>query len=217
MTEQNRDVVVARLIKACLIAVIRTSKAEQVMPVCEALLAGGITALEITLTTPKAIELIGEGCHKFADRALIGAGSVLDGESCRAVIQVGAQFVVSPISKPAIAQVAHEQNRPVMLGAYTPTEAQLAYEMGADFIKLFPADKLGPSYIKALRAPMPHLRIVPTGGVDLKTAADFLKAGCPALGVGSSLVASDLVSTGNWAGLTSLAAQFVKVVSQARG
>ena len=107
MIEQKRDVVVARLIKSCLVAVIRCSKAEQVMPVCEALLAGGITALEITLTTPKAVELIGQAAHQFGDRALVGAGSVLNGESCREVIQAGAQFVVSPISKAVIAQVAH--------------------------------------------------------------------------------------------------------------
>jgi len=103
-------------------------------------------------------------------------------------LDAGAQYVVSPIMRPALIGIAHAAGKPVMLGSYTPTEAQLAHEAGSDFIKIFPADGLGANYIKALRAPLPHLRIVPTGGVDLNTATDFLKAGCVALGVGSSLV-----------------------------
>ena len=118
--------------------------------------------------------------------------------------------------RPEIASAAHAADRVVMLGAYTPTEAQLAYEAGADFIKIFPADGLGPAYIKALRAPLPHLRIVPTGGVDLNTAAAFLKAGCAALGVGSSLVSARILQESNWPELTRLARQFVEVVRQAR-
>jgi 2-dehydro-3-deoxyphosphogluconate aldolase / (4S)-4-hydroxy-2-oxoglutarate aldolase len=216
MTNPNRQRTVERLTEACLVAVIRTSKAEQVIPVCEACLEGGITALEITLTTPNAIELINTASTRFGQNAIVGAGSVLNAERCRAAAEAGAEFVVSPISKQEIAVTAHELDRAVMLGAYTPTEAQLAHEMGADFIKIFPADKLGPGYIKALRAPMPHLRIVPTGGVDLKTAADFLKAGCPALGVGSSLLAPELLKAGDWKGLAALAAEFVKVVQTAK-
>lgn len=212
----NRENTAQSLVEACLVAVIRTSKAEQVIPVCEACLEGGIKALEITLTTPNAIELIKTAATRFGQDALVGVGSVLNAERCRAAVQAGAKFVVSPIGKQEIAATAHELDCPVMLGAYTPTEAQLAYEMGADFIKIFPADKLGASYIKALRAPMPHLRVVPTGGVDLKTAADFLKAGCSALGVGSSLLAPELLKTGDWKGLAALAAEFVKVVKAAR-
>jgi 2-dehydro-3-deoxyphosphogluconate aldolase / (4S)-4-hydroxy-2-oxoglutarate aldolase len=216
MPMTNREKTVKSLIDGCLVAVIRTSKAEQVIPVCEACLEGGIQALEITLTTPNAIELIRTASARFGQSAIVGVGSVLTAERCRAAVDAGAQFVVSPIGKQEIAAAAHELDRPVMLGAYTPTEAQLAHEMGADFIKIFPADKLGPSYIKALRAPMPHLRIVPTGGVDLKTAADFLKAGCSALGVGSSLLAPDLLKAGDWKGLAALAAEFVKAVKAAK-
>src|SRR5207253_8984337 len=127
----------------------------------------------------------------------VGAGTVLNADACRTAIGAGAEFVVSPIMKLEILQTAHAADRPVMLGAYTPTEAQAAHEAGADFIKLFPADKLGPAYIRALRAPLPHLRIVPTGGVDLETAVDFLKAGCVALGVGSSLLTSEILRTAN--------------------
>src|SRR5204863_3061916 len=128
----------------------------------------------------------------------------------------GADFIVTPITKPEIVEAAHQRNKPVMLGAYTPTEAQLAHEAGADFIKIFPADKLGPGYIKNIRAPLPHLRVVPTGGVDLQTAPEFLKAGCVALGVGSSLITPEIVRTGNWSELTRLAQQYTGVVRKSR-
>ena len=193
-----------------IIAVVRTDRAEQVLPVCEALLAGGVIAVEITLTVPNALEAIRAASERYGSRALIGAGTVLTADSCRAVIAAGAEFVVSPITRAEIAEAAHAADRPVMLGAYTPTEAQSAYEAGADFIKLFPADKLGPAYVKSLRAPLPHLRIVPTGGVDLQTAGDFLRAGCVALGVGSSLLSAEILRTSNWGELTRLAGEFVR-------
>ena len=193
-----------------IIAVVRTDRAEQVLPVCEALLAGGVIAVEITLTVPNALEAIRAASERYGSRALIGAGTVLTADSCRAVIAAGAEFVVSPITRAEIAEAAHAADRPVMLGAYTPTEAQSAYEAGADFIKLFPADKLGPAYVKSLRAPLPHLRIVPTGGVDLQTAGDFLRAGCVALGVGSSLLSAEILRTSNWGELTRLAEEFVR-------
>lgn len=199
-----------------IIAVMRTDRAEQVLPVCEALLAGGVIAVEITLTVPNALEAIRAASGRFGERALIGAGTVLTGESCRAVVAAGAEFVVSPITRAEIVEAAHAADRPVMLGAYTPTEAQLAFEAGADFIKLFPADKLGPSYVRSLRAPLPHLRIVPTGGVDLQTAGEFLRAGCVALGVGSSLLSAEILKTSNWAELTRLAGEFVRIARRAR-
>jgi 2-dehydro-3-deoxyphosphogluconate aldolase/(4S)-4-hydroxy-2-oxoglutarate aldolase len=149
-------------------------------------------------------------------RALVGVGTVLDAATCRAATDAGARFVVSPICRAELVTAAHAAGCPVMLGAYTPTEAQLAHEAGADFIKIFPADGLGPAYIKALRAPLPHLRIVPTGGVDLETVGPFLKAGCAALGVGSSLVSAQILREKNWAELTRLAQAFVAAVRQAR-
>jgi 2-dehydro-3-deoxyphosphogluconate aldolase/(4S)-4-hydroxy-2-oxoglutarate aldolase len=134
----------------------------------------------------------------------------------RSAIYAGAKFIVSPITRAEIVTAAHEASVPAMLGAYTPTEAQTAHEAGADFIKLFPADKLGPSYVKALRAPLPHLKIVPTGGVDLNTAADFLKAGCAALGLGGSLLTAEILKTANWTELTRLARAYVDIARAAR-
>ena len=199
-----------------IIAVVRTELTEQVMPIAEALVAGGVTAIEITLTVPNAEKAIAAAREKFRDTALVGAGSVLNVAQCHSVLKAGAQFVVSPVGNVRLIEAAHKADRPVMLGAFTPSEAQLVHEWGADFVKLFPADQLGPAFIKAVRAPMPHLRIVPTGGVDLNTAADFLKAGCVALGIGSSLLKPDLLKSGNWTELSRLASQYVEIVRKFR-
>src|SRR5580698_1835915 len=154
----------ARLLEPGIIPVIRADSSEHIMAVCEALVAAGITALEITLTTPNALACISEAARRFAPRAITGAGSVTTPEMCRAVVEAGARFVVTPIMRPEIVPVAKAAGCAVVLGAFTPTEAQLAHEAGADFVKIFPADGLGPAFIRALRAPLPHLRIVPTGG-----------------------------------------------------
>lgn len=212
----SRADIAQRIIDCGIVAVVRTSTFEDVAPVCEALAAGGVVGLEITLTVPEALRALRETSARFGSRALVGAGTVLNGEQCRAVLDAGAQFVVSPITRLELISIAHAADKPVMIGAYTPTEAQTAHEAGADFIKIFPADKLGAGYIRNIRAPLPHLRIVPTGGVDLQTAPEFLKSGCAALGVGSSLIASDLVKGKRWADLTRLAADFVRVVRDAR-
>ena len=212
---RSRSEIISLLTNPGIIAVIRTEKAEHALPVCEALLAGGVHALEITLTVPDALAAIHEAGRRFGARALIGAGTVVDAGQCRAALAVGAEFIVSPITKLEIIAAAHASDRPVMLGAYTPTEAQTAHEAGADFIKIFPADKLGPGYIKSLHAPLPHLRVVPTGGVDLTTAAEFLRAGCAALGVGSSLLSAEILRTADWAELTRRARAFVEIARSA--
>jgi 2-dehydro-3-deoxyphosphogluconate aldolase/(4S)-4-hydroxy-2-oxoglutarate aldolase len=209
----SKDEITSRLLRPGIIAVVRTDRAEQVPPVCEALLAGGVIAIEITLTVPQAVAAIRAAAARFGRDALIGAGTVLNAAACGEVIEAGAQFVVSPITRAEIAATARAAGKPVMLGAYTPTEAQAAFEAGADFIKLFPADKLGPAYVRALRGPLPHLRIVPTGGVDLTTAAEFLRAGCVALGVGSSLLSAQILREGNWGELTRLAQEFVRIAA----
>ena len=212
----TRAEIVSRLIDIGIIAVVRTDRTEQVIPIAEALIAGGVTAVEITLTVPNAEKAIAAAREKFRDAALIGAGSVLSVAQCHSVLKAGAQFVVSPVGNVRLIEVAHKVDRPVMLGAFTPSEAQLVHEWGADFVKLFPADQLGPAFIKAIRTPMPHLRIVPTGGVDLNTAADFLKAGCVALGLGSSLLKPDLLKSENWLELTRLAGQYIEIVRKFR-
>src|SRR5438477_12499820 len=212
---RSRSEIVGLLTSPGIVAVVRTDQPEQIPPICLALIAGGVLALEITLTVPRAFEAIRSANQLFGARAVIGAGTVLDAEDCRAALAACAEFIVSPVVKLEVLQAAHAADRPVMLGAYTPTEAQAAHEAGADFVKIFPADQLGPSYVRALRAPLPHLRIVPTGGVDLRTAADFLEAGCAALGVGSSLLTADILRTSNWAELTRLARAFVEIASRA--
>jgi 2-dehydro-3-deoxyphosphogluconate aldolase/(4S)-4-hydroxy-2-oxoglutarate aldolase len=199
-----------------IIAVVRAKRAAQALPIAEALLAGGVIAVEITMTTPDALGVIRELSAKLGERALIGVGTVLEETTCRAAIAAGAQFVVSPICRTELVRIANAAHKPVMLGAYTPTEAQLAHEVGADFVKIFPADGLGANYIKALRAPLPHLRIVPTGGVDLNTIGDFLRAGCPAVGAGSSLITREILEQDDWAQLTRRAAEFVKAAQAAR-
>src|SRR5262245_14937054 len=213
---RTKDEIISLLTNPGIIAVVRAQKAEQVLPLSEALLAGGVIAIEITMTTPNAIAAIREAHGKLGARALIGVGTVLDVETCRAALTAGAQFVVSPICRPEFVPITKAAQRPLMLGAYTPTEAQLAHEAGADFIKIFPADGLGSGYIKALRAPLPHLRIVPTGGVDVANVADFFNAGCVAVGVGSSLVSAKLLQDAAWPELTRRAAEFVKAAEQGR-
>lgn len=204
------------LVNPGIIAVVRAQSAEQVLPLSEALLEGGVHAIEITMTTPNALAAIRDARQRLGQRALIGVGTVLDLGICRAAIAAGAEFVVTPVCRPEFVPIAHDAERVVMLGAYTPTEAQAAHEAGADFVKIFPAEALGPGYIKALRAPLPHLRIVPTGGVDVHNVADFLKAGCAALGIGSSLVSQKILQAAGWPELTRRAAQFVKAAQEGR-
>jgi 2-dehydro-3-deoxyphosphogluconate aldolase/(4S)-4-hydroxy-2-oxoglutarate aldolase len=213
---RTRKEVMSALVEPGVIAVVRAPRREQVLPLSQALVDGGVIAIEITMTTPGAIDAIADVKSSLGQRAVVGVGTVLDAATCHQAVQAGAEFVVSPITKAALVEAAHAADRPVMLGAYTPTEAQAAYELGSDFIKLFPADGLGPNYVKAIRAPLPHLKIVPTGGVDLNTAADFIKAGCVALGAGSSLVSSQILREENWLELTRLAREFVDVVRRAR-
>lgn len=205
-----------RLQESGIVAIVRARSAEQIIPLTQALLDGGVDCVEVTMTTPNALEAIGRASHHFGERSLVGVGTVLNAATARAAIAAGAQYVVTPIMRPEIVEASHQLEKPVMLGAYTPTEAQLAHEAGADFIKIFPADGLGPAYIKAIRAPLPHLRIVPTGGVDLQTAAEFLKAGCVALGVGSSLVSTRILETSDWTELRRLAAAYRSIVKAAR-
>lgn len=205
-----------RLIRGAVIAVVRAPRRDLVVPLSEALVAGGVVAIEITTTTPDALNAIRDARAALGDRAIVGVGTVLENITCRGALDAGAEFVVSPILRTSMVQTCHAAEVPVMLGSYTPTEAQLAYEAGSDFVKLFPADTLGPAFVKALRAPLPHLRLVPTGGVDLSNAADFLAAGCSALGVGGSLVSSEILKNQDWPELTRRAAAFITAARSVR-
>ena len=213
---RTKTEIISLLTDPGIIAIVRAQQSAQVVPLFEALLAGGVRAIEITMTTPNALAAIREARDKLGERALVGVGTVLDVNTCRAAIAAGAEFVVSPICRTGLVPIAHAAGCPIMLGAYTPTEAQIAHEAGADFVKLFPADNLGSAYIKALLAPLPHLRVVPTGGIDMHNVADFLKAGCAALGVGSSLVSAKILQEANWPELTRRAAALVNAVRQAK-
>ena len=213
---RTKPEIISLLTNPGIIAIVRAQQAAQVIPLFEALIAGGISAMEITMTTPNALAAIREARAKLGDRALVGVGTVLNAYTCQSALDAGAEFAVTPICRTELVSIAHNAGCPIMLGAYTPTEAQLAHEAGADFVKLFPADNLGPAYIKALRAPLPHLRLVPTGGVDLHNVADFLKAGCAALGVGSSLVSAKILQEADWPELTRRATAFVTAARQTR-
>lgn len=214
---RTKSQIIEQLLNPGIIAVVRAKRTDQAAPLAEALVAGGIIAVEITMTTPNALAAIREVSAKLGDRALIGVGTVLNETTCRAAIDAGAQFVVSPICRRELVPIALQAGKPIMLGAYTPSEAQLAHEAGSDFIKIFPADSLGPNYIKALRAPLPHLKIVPTGGVDLRTIGEFFKAGCVAVGAGSSLISREVLDQDDWATLTRTASAFVQAAKAARG
>jgi 2-dehydro-3-deoxyphosphogluconate aldolase/(4S)-4-hydroxy-2-oxoglutarate aldolase len=209
----SRAEIVARLLDPGIIPVVRADNAAHVMPACEALVAGGMTTLEITMTTPNALACIREACKRFGKQAIVGAGTVMTAEMCRATIEAGATFVVSPITRPEIVQTAHAANCAAILGAFTPTEAQLAYEAGSDLIKIFPADS--PGYIKAMLSPMPHLKIIPTSGVNLQSGPEFFAVGCVAIGVATSLVSPKILREENWAELTRLARQFVEMTRKA--
>src|SRR5437867_3816212 len=213
---RSKSEIISLLTDPGIIAVVRAQKTDQVLPLSEALIAGGVIAIEITMTTPNAIEAIREASQKISSRGVVGVGTVLDAESCRAAIQAGAEFVVSPILRPELVPLCHAADRPVMLGAYTPTEAQLAYEAGADFIKIFPSAGLGPNYIRAIRAPLPHLRIIPTGIASVDDVVGFIKAGCVAVGLGSLLIARPILEESNWPELTVRARDLVAVVRKAR-
>lgn len=200
-----------------LVAVIRANAPSQLVDVCKALRDGGVDVSEITMTTPGALRAIEQVTVALGEECLIGVGSVLDAQTARAAILAGAQFVVAPTLSFEVVQMAHRYAKPVVPGALTPTEILAAFQAGADMVKVFPANHFGPRYFKDLLAPMPQLKLTPTGGVNLDTAADWLNAGAVCLGVGSALVRKDLIEAKNWGGLTRLAKQFRRVVTDVRG
>ena len=205
-----------RLLEAGIIAIIRADSPDQLLEATEALADGGVTAIEVTMTTPNALEVVRDVVTKFGDRILMGVGTVLSEENCASAILAGAQFIVTPVTKPEVIRACHRYGKPIISGAYTPTECLLAHESGADFVKLFPAEQLGPTYIRNILAPLPMLRIIPTGGVTPETAPAFLKAGCVALGAGSALVSKVILESRDWPELTARAAAFVRAIREAR-
>ena len=214
----TKDQIIDGLLTPGVVAIIRADNSEQLIHASRALIDGGISGIEVTMTTPNALKVIADVRREFGDKVLAGVGSVLDAKTAEAALEAGAEYVITPVLKPDVIAFCNRVGKPVFSGSYTPTEAQTAFELGADFIKIFPAEGLGPKYIQAIRGPLPHLKIVPTGGVDLNTAGDFIKAGCVAVAVaaGSSLVSKDILKNQEWAKLTDLAAQFIAAVATAR-
>lgn len=205
-----------RILDGGIVAIVRSTDSSRLVEAAQALAAGGVTALEITLTVPNALEVI-RAVRKTLDEAVIvGAGTVLDAETARGAILAGAEFIVSPVLKPSVIRLCRRYDKPVMPGAFTPTEILSAWEAGADVVKVFPADVGGPAYLKAIRAPLPQVRLMPTGGVDLNTAADFLRAGACCLGIGSQLVEAKALAQGDFDRIRDLARRFVAVVRQTR-
>lgn len=209
--------ILQRLLEPGIVAILRAESSGQLLDATEALALGGVLAVEVTMTTPDALQVINEVKLKLGDSVLVGVGSVLDPETCRAAIIAGAEFVVTPVTRRDVIRICNRYGKPIICGAFTPTEALLAHESGADFIKLFPADQAGPAYIRNILAPLPMLQIVPTGGVTPETAADFIHAGCVALGAGSALVSKEALKNHDWAGITATAKRFVEAVRCARG
>jgi 2-dehydro-3-deoxyphosphogluconate aldolase/(4S)-4-hydroxy-2-oxoglutarate aldolase len=205
-----------QLIDTGVIAVIRADSGDQLVNVCRALSTGGVQACEITMTTPGALEAIAQASRELGKSALIGAGSVLDAATARAAILAGARFIFSPVLNLEVIEMAHRYDCVAVPGALTPTEILTAWSAGADVVKVFPANHFGPQYLRDVHGPLPQVKLTPTGGVDLTTAADWIKAGAVAIGVGSSLVKKELITTGNWDELSSLAKKYVDVVAAAR-
>ena len=204
----EREKIASQIMAEGLVAIVRVPRPELALPLAKALVAGGIRAVELTMSIPNALEAVRTVDRELGDKILLGVGTVIDDDTCRSAIDAGAKYVISPITRPSLVAAAHALDRPVMLGAYTPTEAQAAHEAGSDFVKIFPADTLGPSYIKSLLAPLPHLKIVPTGGVNLDTMEAYLAAGSAALGTGSALLKKEIIAGENWGELERLAKRF---------
>jgi|SRR5215813_2328693 len=214
----NKSEVLQRIREIGVIPVVRASSADEAIQIVEAIKAGGLPLLEITMTVPGAITVIAELTKRFADDAIVGAGTVLEPEIARACITEGAQFIVSPSLNLETIAVCRELEVTVMPGALTPTEIVTAWNAGADFVKVFPAGSVGgASYIKSLKAPLPQIKLIPTGGVTLATAAAFIEAGAAAIGVGADLVDLKAIRAGQPEKITKAAHAYIQAVQNARG
>lgn len=198
------------------VAIMRANSSDQLLVAADAVKAGGVNAIEVTMTTPGAIDVIKQATAKYGDDVMFGVGSVLDAETARAAILAGAQFVVCPTLDLQTIQLCKRYAVPVVPGAYTPTEILTAWQAGADMVKVFPASIGGPSLIKALKGPLPQIKLVPVGGVNLNTTADFIRAGAEVVGVGSSLINQKLLEAGEFDKITENARRYCEEVAKGR-
>jgi 2-dehydro-3-deoxyphosphogluconate aldolase / (4S)-4-hydroxy-2-oxoglutarate aldolase len=216
MNKLTRLDAVQRIMSCGVVAIVRMDDAAGLGQVARAIKEGGVDVIEFTMTTPGALDIIAKSAAEFGSSVLLGAGTVLDTETARAAILAGARFLVAPTLNLDVIDLAHRYDVATLPGVFTPTEMLTAWEAGADLLKVFPATALGPQYFKDVLAPLPYLRMVPTGGVSLENCADFIKAGAVAVAVGSNLVDKKAVKEGRWADLTATARQFVDAVQAAR-
>ncbi len=213
---QTKEQILTRMCDVGVVAVIRAKSKDQLLDIAAALMEGGVPSIEVTMSTPKAIAGIEQLADKFGDKALIGVGTVLDAATARDAIAAGAQFVLSPTTDPDVIATTIRYGKVSVPGAFTPTEILHAWTLGGDVIKVFPATALGPQYFKDILAPMPQLRLTPTGGVDQKNAGAWIKAGAVCVGAGSSLVSKDALAKNDWPAITKAAKEFVEAVKTAR-
>jgi len=213
---RGRESVTGYLEQLGVVAVIRVRDPERVRGVVDALAAGGVRALELTMTVPRAVDLIRELAPAMPAGFLLGAGTVTDAATAAAVIEAGASFVVGPVLRPDVITACHERDVPAIPGCLSPTEILAAHEMGADIIKVFPATALGPQYIKDVHGPMPQVRLMPTGGVTVDNAADWIRAGAVAVGLGSALIDGAALDSGRFDVVTANARRVVAAVASAR-
>jgi 2-dehydro-3-deoxyphosphogluconate aldolase/(4S)-4-hydroxy-2-oxoglutarate aldolase len=212
----SKDSHLRHILDCGIVAVVRSPDSRQLVEVTRALADGGVTVVEITMSVPNALEVVREVRQALGDRVLLGAGTILDPETARAALLAGAEYLVAPTLNLDVICLCRRYDKLVMPGAFTPTEILTAWEAGADIVKVFPAEVVGPAFFKALRGPLPQVRLMPTGGVDLHTAADFLRAGACCLGVGGQLVEPKAVAERNFDRIRDLARQYVAIVQQTR-
>lgn len=212
----SRDVDLQRVLDGGVVAILRADSGEQLVRVAEALYEGGIDVIEVTFTVPGVLGILSAVRDSLGDKILLGAGTVLDAESARAAMLAGAEFIVCPTVNLDVIRMCRRYDKLVMPGALTPTEVLTAWEAGADIVKVFPADVGGPGYLKALHGPLPQVKLLPTGGVNLETLAGFFAAGACAVGLGSALVERQAVADGDMDRIRDLARAYVAAVASAR-
>jgi 2-dehydro-3-deoxyphosphogluconate aldolase/(4S)-4-hydroxy-2-oxoglutarate aldolase len=205
-----------QILDAGIVAVVRSRDSQQLVEVARALADGGVNVVEITMSVPDALDVLRRVRQSMGDRILLGAGTILDPETARAAFLAGAEYIVSPTLNLDVIRLCKRYGKIVMPGAFTPTEILTAWEAGADIVKVFPAEVVGPAFFKAVRAPLPQVRLMPTGGVNLDTAAEFLKAGACCLGIGGQLVDPQAVAARKFDQIGELARQYVAIVQRTR-
>jgi 2-dehydro-3-deoxyphosphogluconate aldolase/(4S)-4-hydroxy-2-oxoglutarate aldolase len=214
MDDKERNLQV--IIDCGVVAIVRVESAQEAVAVCTAIAKGGVKPIEVTMTVPGAVDAIKEFKSIVKDKVLVGAGTVLDPETARAVILAGAEFVVSPTLNLGVIEICRRYSKIVIPGTFTPTEILTAWEAGADIVKVFPATLGGPQYLRDIRGPLPQIRLMPTGGVNLENTPDFIRAGAVAVAAGTSLVDKKAVKEKNYDLITETARKFVEAVKRAR-